>query len=100
MSQGSHIVADGSQVRAYVGKDAVEFARVRMLRSSLIIWQKTGMIPTRGVTVTRMLGMCHAYTGKSYKRGEVPAAVADLEVWLNTMNAALPMVNSAGVQVS
>lgn len=79
------------QVTGYFGPDAVHFARVRMLRSSIKLWKQTGLIPTRGVGIKRMLAMASEYTGKPYHTRNIEAALTDLDTWLATMAAALPV---------
>lgn len=83
-------VKDG-KVTAYVGFDATRLMRVKMLRSFIDLHKKTGMIPTRGVTITKMFKMAEEYTGQRYKRGEHDRAVADLNVWISAMMSALPV---------
>lgn len=100
MSNDSYVVQDAGKARAFVGPDAVELASVRMLRSSLVLWKKTKLIPTRGWTITRMLAACHKYTGKKYTRNQIDEAVVGLDNWLATMSVALPVVDSSGKQVS
>lgn len=84
-------VKDG-QITAYVGFDATRLMRARMLKSFIDLHKKTGMIPTRGVTITKMFAMAKEYTGQKYKRGEHDRAVNDLNVWIATMMSALPRV--------
>lgn len=83
-------VKDG-KITAYVGYDATRLMRVKMLRSFIDLHKKTGMIPTRGVTITKMFTMATEYTGQKYKRGEHDRAVNDLNVWINNMISALPI---------
>lgn len=83
-------VKDG-KITAYVGYDATTLYRVRMLKSFIDLHKKTGMIPTRGVTITKMFKMAEEYTGQRYKRGEHDRAVADLSVWISAMLSALPV---------
>ena len=84
-------VRDG-KITAYVGFDATRLYRVRTLKSFIDLHKKTGMIPTRGVTITKMFKMAKEYTGQTYKRGEHDRAVNDLNVWIANMMAALPVV--------
>lgn len=83
-------VRDG-KITTYVGFDATRLMRVKMLRSFIDLHKKTGMIPTRGVTITKMFKMAEEYTGQKYKRGEHDRAVADLNVWISAMMSALPV---------
>ena len=84
-------VKDG-KITAYVGYDATQLMRVRMLKGFIDLHKKTGLIPTRGVTITKMFRMAQQYTGQKYKRGEHDRACADLSVWINNMALALPVV--------
>lgn len=76
---------------SYVGPDAVNLYRAKVLMTSLSLYAKTGMIPTRGVTAMVMLKMAQEYTGKTYKRGQHAQAAEDVKVWVNTMQTALPI---------
>jgi hypothetical protein len=77
----------------FSGQDAVRLYAATSLRGAIKLHQKCGMIPTRGVTITRMLQAASQYSGKKYKRGEHQKAIDDLTVWIETMKAALPVVN-------
>lgn len=72
------------------GRDAMAFYRAIQLRAAIRLHAKTGLIPTRGFGPTKMLAAAGAITGKAYRRGQAEAAVADLDVWIATMRAALP----------
>ncbi len=90
MTEESYIrVSQGST--SYVGPDATQYFRVKMLRHALMGWLKFKMIPTRGVNLTKMLKMAEEYTGNKYKRTQVQWAIEDLDVWINTMRAAMPV---------
>jgi hypothetical protein len=89
---------DNSEIRHHsgggvtiTGKDGMNFYRAVTLKSMIGLHQKTGLIPTRGVSITRMFAMATEYTGKHYKRGGHDEAIADLSVWIETMRAALPI---------
>jgi hypothetical protein len=75
----------------FAGPDAVMLFRTAALASALGLYAKCGMIPTRGVTITRMLQSASAVTGKKYKRGEALKAQADLKTWCDAMKAAIPV---------
>ena len=90
MTTESHItVSTGGTM--FVGPDAVALFRAAALASSLGLYAKCGMIPTRGVTITRMLAMATDITKKKYKRGEAAKAQADIKIWCDAMKAALPI---------
>jgi hypothetical protein len=76
----------------FSGPDATNLFRAMTLASSLGLYAKCGMIPTRGVTITVMLKMATEYTGKKYKRGDAAKAQADVKQWCEAMKAALPIV--------
>lgn len=76
------------------GPDAVSFVRAAALASSLKLYAKAKIIPTRGVTVTKMLAMASDLTGKKYKRGDALKAAEDVTLWAREMKAALPQVQS------
>ena len=87
----SSVTVYGNGGASFVGPDATNLLRATMLRSSIKLHRDCGMIPTRGVTITKMFAMAKGYTGKSYKRGAHNAAIADLTVWIETMKSALPI---------
>jgi hypothetical protein len=62
-----------------------------MIKVSIKLWMKTGMMPTRGVTITKLLKMAEQYTGRKYKKSEAAYAVEDLHNWVTTMVSALPI---------
>lgn len=77
------------EATCFSGPDAVEVYRAAVLSSALGLL-RAGITPTRGLTATKALAMCHRYTGRRYKRTEVEQARADLRVWIETMKSALP----------
>lgn len=54
--------------------------QVAVLLSVLKLYRKTGILPTRGMTITKMLKMATSYTGTVYKRGPkgLEQAITDL----------------------
>lgn len=91
MSNEDSYIHVGKGGTSIVGPDATNLYRAIVLRSSIKLYAATGMIPTRGVTITKMLAMAGQYTGKKYKRGQYAEAQADLNVWIETMKSALPI---------
>ena len=89
----SHIVvnADGTPV-CFVGPDATDLFRVRVIRASILMHKQCGIIPTRGVTITRLFQIASGYTGKPYKRGQHDQALADLDRHLAAFTASMPIV--------
>lgn len=78
---------------AFVGHDATRLFAVTALRSAISLHQKCGMIPTRGMTITKLFAAAKPYTGQTYKRGEHARAIADLTTWIEAMKSALPVVH-------
>lgn len=92
MSDSSiHYGKDG-HATAFVGPDAIQMYRAACASSAIGLWIKTKMIPTRGVTITKMLAIATEYTGKRYTPAKAQQAVDDLKIWVATMKAALPHV--------
>lgn len=75
-----------------VGRDAVNLYRAVTLRQALALYARTGMRLTRGASPTAMLIMATEYTGKAYKRGAYIQAAADVQTWIDTMKAGLPVI--------
>lgn len=90
---GDHIVYSKSRKEAvsYVGHDATQLFRVNMLKVSIRLWLKTGMKPTRGVGIKKMLEMASIYTGRKYKTSQAAEAIDDLHNWVSVMVSALPI---------
>lgn len=76
----------------FVGPDAIELFRAVTLKGAIQLYAQCRIIPTRGMTISKMLKLASRFSGKSYGRGQYDAAVADLDVWIATMKAALPVV--------
>ena len=79
------------EATSYVGPDSTQLYRVNMIKVSIKLWIKTGMMPTRGVTITKLLKMAEQYTGRKYKKSEAAYAVEDLHNWVSCMVSALPI---------
>lgn len=79
------------EATSYVGPDAAELYRVNMIKVSIKLWMKTGLIPTRGATINKLLNMATVYTGRKYKKSEAAYAVEDLHNWVTCMVSALPI---------
>lgn len=75
----------------FQGPDAVALFRAIALRSALKLYAKCGIKPNRAWTPTAMLQMAAGITQKRYKRGQYETAAADVEIWINTMKAAIPV---------
>lgn len=64
------------------GPEAVKLYAAAVLRSAIKLYVNTGIKASRFHTPTAMLASAGTYTGKTYKRGQLPQAFADLGVWL------------------
>lgn len=93
-NDNSSITVTKGVATTYSGPDATNLFRCKMLKSMIGLHRKTGMIPTRGVTITKMFTMAQEYTGQKYKRGEHLRAEEDLGVWISTMLSALPIIHT------
>ena len=87
----SHIKVGNGGV-AFVGPDAVDLYRVRAVKGAIMMHQKFGMVPTRGVTITKLFQIAKGYTGKTYKRGAHAEAIADLDRHIAAFEASMPVV--------
>jgi hypothetical protein len=75
---------------SFVGRDAVELMRLRVLQSSIKMHRDLGMIPTRGMGITQLLGIVSEYTGKAYKgKRKHDEALADLDQRIAAWEASL-----------
>jgi len=79
------------EISSYIGPDATHLFRARVLIMSLKAI-RNGMRLTRGATPTKMLATAAEFTGKAYKRGEYSQAIDDVQIWVNTMECALPII--------
>lgn len=91
MNKSEIVLNNGSTT--FAGPDAVNLFRAISLKSSLSLYAKCGMRPTRMVTPTMMLQMATEYTGKKYKRSQHAQAAADMNAWIQTMKTALPITD-------
>ena len=87
-------VNDKGQVTSHVGADAVRrFHAITVKHAIKMIGETGGKItPTRGYNMKRGLLDAGKITGKTYKRTEWKVAITDLDVWINEMTAALPVI--------
>ncbi len=76
---------------SFVGPDAVALYRALSLAQALRMYARTGLVPTRGITATKLLQLATELTGKRYARGTHAQAADDLRTWIETMKAALPV---------
>jgi hypothetical protein len=76
----------------YSGQDAVSVVAMYALVSSLNLWHRCGMIPTRGYGISKMLARATAWTGKKYPRNKNGAwqAAGDVKMLADELKAAIP----------
>jgi len=79
---------------SFVGFEAVDLFRARMLASHLKLYAKTGIKPTRGVGLKQMLALASGYTRKRYPNTKAAAIAAaeDVKVWADALALSLPHV--------
>lgn len=87
----SEIVVDKNGGTSFSGRDAVLLYRAMTIRSAISLHVRIGMIPTRGMTITKMLTLAGQICGKTFKRGQSQQAIDALDIWCETMKAALPI---------
>ncbi len=81
--------ANGDAV-AFVGDDAVLILQAGYLKMHISLYQKCGVIPTRGYGIKRMLAAATSITKEPYKFTDLDAPIRDLGVWIAEMKSALP----------
>lgn len=94
MQEESYVKVDAqNKVTSYVGPDATALAQAVIVRAALRLWQ-SGIKPARGVNKTDTLKMASKFTGKKYGGGpkNLDQAIADMDSWVVTMRAAMPVV--------
>lgn len=91
----SHIETS-SGATSFIGPDAIALYATMQLRSAITLYANCGLIPTRGVTITKMLARASQITGKKYKRGHALVAANDLKTFCDVLAAALPIINKEG----
>lgn len=91
----SYVSVSASGV-GFVGPDATALFAACALKSGMYLYLKTGMKANRAYTPTNMRTAATRYTGKQYanSRKGLEAAMADMQVWIDTMKAALPVVHT------
>ena len=93
MADDSVITFTSGGGMSFVGADATMLYRANLLKVSLELYQKTSMIPTRGMTITKMMAMATGITKKTYKRDQIDIAIQDVKEWCDAMKAAIPIVD-------
>jgi hypothetical protein len=76
----------------FVGADAVDLYRLMQIRSGIRLHKSSGMLLTRGATITKLLAMVTAVTQKPYKgKTKHDAALADLDQRIAALQASMPI---------
>lgn len=85
-------VSKTSGAVAFVGPDAVDLFRIKTIKRAIAFHKKTGMLMTRGATITKMLDAATKITGKAYKgKTKHDDACADLERHILALECAMPV---------
>ena len=94
MQQQSEIVHHAHGGVTLVGPDAINLMRAATVKQGLLMYDRSKMLLTRGATPTMLLALAKQYTGKTYKgKDKYQQAAADVQVWIDTMKAALPITD-------
>ena len=94
--QESHIQSHASGAMSFVGAEATKLYSATVLKSAIKLFAKTGIKVNRAYTPGAMLAAAGQITGKKYKRSQYQQAIDDLQVWCDTMSAALPKLDENG----
>jgi hypothetical protein len=96
MSNDSEITYHEGGGASYVGPDATLLFRAKVIKGGIQMWQKCKMIPTRGVTISKLLKMASELTGNKYKNtdADYTRAMEELDNWILTMQTAIPTTNN------
>lgn len=73
------------------GEFGMQLYKAITLKQALLFYSKTKMQVSRNVTPTVMFNIAKEFTGKTYKRGQYELAAADVQVWIDTAKAAIPV---------
>lgn len=92
MTNNDSYIAVTTAGTSFVGRDATSLYAAMTLASGLRLYAKSGIKLSRMHTPGNMLAAATRVTGKQYKRSQYLSAAADLDQWINTMRAALPVV--------
>lgn len=66
--------------------DNVFIYRALATRKAIQLYQRAGIIPTRGMTITKLLAIATSITGNKYKRGEYARAADELGDWCDAQS--------------
>lgn len=91
MNDESMVVAHAGGT-TFVGPDGVSLYNAIAMASALRLYARSGMLPNRAWTATKLLQAAARITGKTYKRGQHQVASDDVREWVEAMKAAIPVV--------
>lgn len=80
--------SDGGSM--YSGPDAVAVFRAYTLASSLSLYAKCGIRPTRHVGPRDMMKMASEITGRKFKAKDYAGAAAAVKEWASLMRSGIP----------
>ena len=84
-----------NHIVSYSGPEAVQLYSIKTLSLAIEFYVKCKMIPTQGMTITKMLASATRLTHKHYSRGQGKQAIVDLKVMANTLLATIDIVRVA-----
>ena len=93
-NQSAVFVSDSGTT--FVGPDAVLLVQAITLKAGLRLYARSGIRANRHFSPTSMLQQAASITHKTYKRGAYSQAADDLQIWVDTMKAALPVERAEG----
>ena len=93
-NDNSEIILHRDGGTTIVGSDAMLWYKAIHLLKALKLYSKHKIQVTRIATPTLMLRAAGEVTKSTYKRGQYAQAIRDLEVWVATMRAALPVTDN------
>lgn len=75
--------------------DATELFRWMHIRAALVLYNRNGMLMTRGATPSHLLKLTEGVTKKTYKNNRTgrEQAITDLDKSIQTLRAAIPDVD-------
>lgn len=91
----SYIMLSPSGSVSYVGPQATELCVIYTLSYAIELYVKSNgaIIPTRGMTITKMLSRAAQLTGRPYKRSQALQAISDLSAKVAALVKSLPIIS-------
>lgn len=78
----------------FAGRDAVSVFRAYTLATSLSMYAKTGLRPTRHVGPRDMMRLATEITGRKFKARDYEGAAAAVKEWASLMRSGIPEANA------